>query len=179
VSDSESLFGAANQLLIVAAAILAQTPAGAPTRQFVSHGPPAFDCCDTLCVHAGLIQYADFRRSPPDSAGGMNDPKAHVVPYIPLVVTALRCANAQPSGGLQVTLPTAAALSLDAQVVYRDGWSLYIGLNEANRNGTLFTGWPCRAFEIDGALPISPDGGCLGWAVGVNVQIDGFDVAGV
>jgi hypothetical protein len=179
VSDSESLYGAAGSLLTVAAAILGATPAGAPSRQFVAHGPPAFDCCDTLTVHAGMIRYADFRRSPPDGTGGMNDPKMHVVPYVPLVVTSLRCANAQPSGGLQVNLPSPAALSADSQVVYRDGWSLYIGLNEANRNQTLFAGWPCRAFEIDGALPISPDGGCLGWSVTVNVQIDGFDVAGV
>lgn len=176
MTDASSLYGAAAELLAKSAAILDALPAKAPANQFVSHAPPAYDCCNTLTVHAGTIIYGAFRRGAEGSV--LNDPKMHVVPMIPLIVTVLRCQNAQPQGGLEITLPTAAQMAADAQAVYADGWTLYCGLNTAFRDGSLFAGFPCRAFEIDGALPIAPQGGCLGWAIAVQVQLDGFDPVG-
>lgn len=177
-STADSLYGIAAELLSKSAAILAGTPAGAPKNQYVSHGPPAYDCCDSLIVNTGALAYGSFHRG--SDLTSANDPKMHVVPYVPLDVTALRCVNRQamPQGGTQLRGVDLAAINSDAQVVYRDGWSLFCGLRNAYVNGTLFAGYPCRAQEISDALPISPEGGCLGWTVSVLVQLDGFAPAG-
>lgn len=177
-SNSDSLYGIAAELLTRAAAILAGTPAGAPANQYVSQGPPAYDCCNLLTVHAGVLVYGGFRRGADGTI--QPDPRMHVVPTVPLTITVLRCANQQalPSGGLQIQNAKLAAINQDSQVVYRDGWCLFNGINKAQRDGSLFAGWPCRPFEIDGALPLSPDGGCLGWTLDVHVALNGFDPAG-
>lgn len=177
-SNADSLYGIAAELLASAAAILAGTAAGAPTNQYVAHGPPAYDCPDSLIVHAGPLQWGDFSRGAQGSP--RVDPKMFVVPVVPLTITALRCVNRQamPSGGVAIRNAQLAAINADAQKVYADGWSLFIGINKRYRAGTLFAGYPCRVFEVDGALPVSPEGGALGWTLDVHVQLDGFDPPG-
>lgn len=174
MTDSGSLYGLAGELLTVAASILDTTPAKAPAVQFVCHGPPPYDCCGFVAVAAGPITYAAFSRGSITMGGRTADPRMPVDPNIALVVYVLRCASAQPQGGLQITLPQAAAISKDAEVAAADGWSLWNGLRNRQRAGTLFAGWPCRVFDIDNALPLAPDGGCLGWAVTLNVGLDGY-----
>lgn len=172
MSDADSLYAVAHELLEVAAAILATTPAGAPTIQFVSHAPPPYDCCDTLAVHVGMIEYRTLRRG----ALGANvlDPRVPVVPVVPLTITALRCQTAVPTGGLQIDLPTAAQISADAQVLARDGWALFNGIGNAYRDGSLFAGFPCRVADVDALMPVAPEGGCLGWLLMVSVDLDGY-----
>jgi hypothetical protein len=177
-STSDSLFAVATELLAKSAAILAGTPAGAPANQYVAHGPPAYDCPESLIVNTGALSYGGFRRSGETSY--TEDPKMHVVPIAPLTVTVLRCVNRQamPSGGLAITPASLAAIQADAQIVYRDGWSLFCGLRKAYRDGTLFSGFPCRFYDMSDALPVAPEGGALGWTLDVVVQLDGFDPAG-
>lgn len=177
-STADSLYQVAVELLSRSAAILAATPAGAPTNQYVAHGPPAYDCCDSLIVHAGTLQYGDFSRGATGSP--RVDARFPVVPVVPLTITALRCVNQQamPQGGVQIKPAQLASIAADAQKVYRDGWSLLCGIYKMQREQTLFAGYPCRVFEVDGVLPISPEGGCLGWSLDVHVQLDGFDPAG-
>lgn len=177
-SSATSLYGIAAELLAKSAAILAGTPAGAIGTKFVCHGPPAYDCPNQLTVHAGPITYGPERQGAEGSV--IFDPKMHVVIIVPLTVTALRCVRtaAMPQGGTAISGAVASAIDADAQVVYADGWSLFCGLRNAQMNGTLFAGWPCRPFEVTDALPISPDGGVLGWAITVTIQLDGFDPPG-
>lgn len=174
-STADSLYGIASELLATAVAILAGTAAGAPANQYVSHGPPAYDCPNTVAVNAGMIQYAPNLQKGP---GGIFDPRMDVQILVPLTITALRCATALPQGGAVITLPTAAKINADAQMVYADGWSLFCGVRNANRDGTLFTHWPCRVLEIDSAIPIAPEGGVLGWSLTLHIQLDGFDPVG-
>jgi hypothetical protein len=178
-STADSLFAIAQELLAKSAAILAATPAGAPANQYVAHGPPAYDCPDSLIVNTGTIGYGPFARGPSTGTAAI-DPKSFVVPVVPLTVTALRCVNQQamPSGGVAIRPAKITAVQADAQVVYRDGWSLWCGLRKATRENTLFAGFPCRFYDMSGALPVSPEGGALGWAIDVVVQLDGFDPAG-
>lgn len=178
-STSDSLFSIATELLARSTAILAGTPAGAPTNQYVAHGPPAYDCPDSLIVNVGTIAYGPFSRGP-STGTAAPDPKSFVVPIVPLTVTLLRCVNRQamPSGGVQVRPATLTAIQADAQIVYRDGWSLFCGLRKGYRDGTLFAGFPCRFYDMTGALPVAPEGGALGWTLDVLVQLDGFDPAG-
>lgn len=177
-SNQASLYAAAAELLAAATTILAGTPAGAPTNRYVAHGPPAYDCCDSLIVHAGALQYGDFSRGATGST--RIDPRAMVVPIVPLTITVLRCANQQamPGGGIVIRPAQLAAIQADAQKVYADGWSLFNGIAKMTRDQTLFAGLPCRTFEVDGVLPVSPEGGCLGWTLDLHVQLDGFDPPG-
>lgn len=177
-NTQDSLFTAASGLLAAGVAILAGTPAGAPKHQYVAHGLPAFDCPDSLIVSVGTLQYGDFASGATDAL--TRDPRMHVVPIVPLTLIALRCVNAQamPQGGVTLRNAQAAKIQADAEIVYRDGWSLFNGIHQMQRAGTLFAGYPCRAFEIDGVLPVSPEGGTLGWMLDVHVQLDGFDPPG-
>lgn len=178
-TDQDSLFAAATGLLVAAAQILDGTPAGAPAVQYVAHGLPAFDCPNSLIVTVGPMAYGDYRRSV--APGTISDPRFPVVPIVPFTVTALRCVNAQAmpqaaAGGVRPA--DVAKVQADAEIVYRDGWSLFCGLQKLYRENRLFEGYPCRAFEIDSVIPVSPEGGCLGWTVTVQAQLDGFDPPG-
>lgn len=178
-SNQDSLYAAATSLLGAAATVLAGTPAGAPATQYVAHGPPVYDCADSLIVHAGTLQYGDFRRGATDAM--MRDPRMGVVPMVPLTIVVLRCVNRQamPQGAVGMRNAQAAKIQADAEIVYRDGWSLFNGIHKLNRAQALFAGYPCRVFEIDGVLPVSPEGGVLGWTMDVHVMLDGFDPPGV
>lgn len=176
-TTASSLYDAANELLGKAKAILTAGANGAPAFCYVSHGPPPYDCCDMLTVHVGMIENdPDFLRT--GTMGRHIDPKMPTVPRVPLTVTVLRCQNALPGGGTQITMPTAAQMDADAKRVSDDGWTLFCGLHKAYRDGSLFTGYPCRPVEVGSALPVAPEGGCLGWAIAVMIELDGFDPAG-
>lgn len=172
MTDSTSLWGVASALLVQAASILDTTPAKAPAIQFVSHGPPPFDCCGMLAVAVGQITYEPVARGAPPYR--TPDPKMGVVNRVPLTVYALRCATAVPEGGIQITLPQAQKMSADAQATYSDAWALWCGLRNRHHAGTLFPGYPCRVYDVDLGQPIAPDGGCIGWSVAVHVDLDGY-----
>lgn len=172
-STATSLYDLAAELLAASASILATTTAGAPSIQYVSAGPPAYDCCDQLTVDVGILTYGPFNADviAGDAYARLTD---NVVNLVPLNVTHLRCANAKPTGGVKVTLPQAAKMTLDAQTVYEDGWVLWNGLRGAARTGALFEGTPCRIFALSGAQVIAPEGGCVGFGVTLVVELDGY-----
>lgn len=178
MTNAQSLYGLATDLLASAVAVLAGTPGGAPSTQYVSHGPPPFDCCDTVTVHVGTLTYAPGISRTAPQGGAQADPKMPIVLVVPLTITALRCQNAQPAGGLQITLPAASAMQADAQAVYADGWSLMCGIRKRILDNTLFPGHPCRIWDFDNVLPVSPEGGCLGWTMSLYVALDAFDPPG-
>jgi hypothetical protein len=180
VTDRDSLYEVALELLTASAAILATTSGGAPTNRLVVHGLPAFDCCDSLFVSVGTLSYDSLMRQPPGGApGSMRASQMPVVPIVPLTVTALRCVSRQamPEGGLAIRAADADAIQTDARAVYADGWSLLCGLYHAHKDGSLFADYPCRVSEVGAVIPVAPEGGCLGWAVVVTVTLDGFTPA--
>jgi hypothetical protein len=175
-STAASLYDLASELLGVSAAILAGTSSGAPTWQVITQGPPPYDCTDMLAVSVGTIAHdPNLGRL----QGVIRDNRVMVVPIVPMTVTVLRCASAVPTGGVAIDLPTVAQILADSEKVYQDGWSLFCGLNGLYRSEQLFSGYPCRVFAVDGALPIAPEGGALGWGITLHVQLDGFDPPGV
>lgn len=172
-STASSLYDLAAELLTQSAAILATTPAGAPSVRYVSLGPPAYDCCDQLTVDVGTIAYGPFN-SDVVAGDAFARLDQNVVNLVPLNVTHLRCASAVPQGGTKITLPQAAKMTVDSQMVYTDGWVLWNGLRGAMRAGTLFAPGACRISALGGATPISPQGGCLGYGVTLIVELDGY-----
>lgn len=172
-STATSLYDLASELLTQSAAILDTTTSKAPKIQYVSHAPPALDCCGLLTVHAGALTYGPFGNEQiiGDAFAQSNRP---VVPIAPLYVSVFRCATAVPVGGAQITLPAAAKMAADALVTYTDVWTLWCGIRQQVERGALFAGFPCRPFMTDSVTLAAPQGGCIGWVVGVQVSLDGF-----
>lgn len=163
------LYNAANELLAAAAAALATTSSGAPKSQYVSAGPPVYDCCDLLTVHV-----AESNPLPMREAGNQQLPQMRpAVPMVGMVITALRCYPVV-TGGIEVGVPNAADLDAASRTIYSDGWLLINYLRTLGRTDRLFAGRPCRALEITSMRPTPTQGGCAGWTLTVIVEIDGY-----
>lgn len=156
-------------------ASLALLPAGTPSRAYVSQGLAAIDC-EQLTVSVYTVTQADTspRALPLDRQ--FRTTKFHSLNIVPITVQLIRCCpNATLNNRQQPILPSVAELAASSAELYADGWQLWNGLQTAKRLGA-FAGI-CREFSIDPLLPIQPQGGFTGWAVPVEVQLDGFDVA--
>lgn len=166
------LYDAAAELLDASAAALATTPGGAPGSRYVSMGPPVYDCCDLLTVHAAETTPVVMAES-----GSQAMPQLRpAVPMVGLVVTALRCYPII-EGGVSIGVPNAATLGAVSRDLYGDGWTLLFYLRGLARSNRLFADRPCRAVAIGPLAPTPTQGGCAGWTVTVVVQVDGFDPA--
>lgn len=123
----------------------------APGRAFVSPGPPAFDCCPQLSVHASLL-----RRDRTNPGGGMCVSTFQVV----LTADVIWCV---PVGNGQKP-PGPVELERAASIVARGGWLAY--------NAAL--GWAGTVLDgsVDPALPIAPQGGCAGWRLVAMVGLE-------
>lgn len=167
------LFDLADETLAVCEAALALLPAGVPERSYVAHGIPAIDC-EQLTVSVYTVPQADTspRALPLDRQfkakyGGVN--------LVFMTVQLVRCYPPPTANGRQVNLLVRTQeLTAFAQAINADGWQLWNGLITAKRQGA-FAG-VCREFSLDPLLPIQPQGGFAGWAVPIEVQLDGFAV---
>lgn len=98
------------------------------------------------------------------------------VNIVPMTVQLVRCYPGATLGNKQQPiLPSVAELTQASVDLSADGWQLWNGLQTAKRLGA-FAG-VCREFKMDPLIPIQPQGGFAGWAIPVEVQLDGFNVA--
>jgi hypothetical protein len=169
------LYDLADEVLSVCEAALALLPAGVPARSYVAHGLPAIDC-EQLTVSVFTVPQADTspRSLPLDRQFKVS--KFGSLNLIFLTVQLVRCYPPVTASGRQQNLaPRVEDLTAFSQLIYADGWQLWNGLQTAKRLGA-FAG-TCREFSLDPLLPIQPQGGFAGWAVPIEVQLDGFNVA--
>lgn len=162
------------ETLAVCEAALAQLAAGVPERSYVAHGIPAIDC-EQLTVSVYTVPQADTspRALPLDRQ--FKTAKYGALNIVFLTVQLVRCYPPATQHGRQTNLaPSVAALAAFAETINQDGWQLWNGLATAKRQGA-FAGI-CREFSLDPLLPIQPQGGFAGWAVPIEVQLDGFTV---
>lgn len=169
VTDLQDL--ALEYLTACAAALDALAPDGAPARQFVSHGTPAWDCCPLLAVHVGVAAVA-----PTGGIGQAALREGHRtvltgdLSLITLTATLLRC-TVTTNDGAPVepeSLLTAEAADLNA-----DLWAIWNWLQAKKSDGTLFAG-TCRELVIENAVALAVDGLCAGWLIPIRVQLDAF-----
>ncbi len=93
-----------------------------------------------------------------------------------LTVQVVRCYPGPTANGRQqAVLPRVSELTAASELIYQDGWQLWNGLQTAKREGA-FDG-VCAEFAVDPLLPIQPSGGFAGWALPIEVRLDGFPVA--
>lgn len=170
-STVDTLYDLAAELLGFCAAALDTLPVGAPDRQYVSIGPPAFDC-EQLTVH--VLQVGEAATSPANTPLDRMR-RAVTVPRIDLsfmVVTIVRDCYPGPSGANANRPPEVADLDAAARIISADGWLLWNIVPAALAAGELwgacnFTGW-------EPMQPVPAQGKVAGWTFPLQVKIDGF-----
>lgn len=168
------LYALADEVLAVCEASLALLPAGVPPRVYVAHGIPAIDC-EQLTVSVYTVPTADTspRALPLDRQFKVT--KGGSVNLVFLTVQVARCYPGVTANNRQQPIaPTPEALAAASEMIFADGWQLWNGLQSAKRLGA-FKGF-CQEFSLDPLLPIQPQGGYAGWAVPIEVRLDGFTV---
>lgn len=153
-------------------AALAQTVDGAPTRAFVSPGPPSWDCCPQLSVHAGGPVVADTAPLQPQLAPMHRTADGVMVDVILMTATVLRCDATMDAPEL---MPDPASITAVAAQTNSDVWAIWNYIANAKR---LLVLWPPkeREFAFDPAIAQKQEGGCCGWEIPIRVQLSGYRI---
>lgn len=173
MADVDALHEAALEYLEACTAALdALTAAGAPDDRYVSHGPPAWECCPMLTVHVGGATIASTRVGTAALAPGHRIVLTGVLNQVVLTATILRCSPATPDGSPAL----AAAQTAFAAQTNADLWAIWNWVIARKHDGTLFGG-ECRELQIETASALAVEGLCAGWLIPVRVTVDGFTPA--
>lgn len=92
------------------------------------------------------------------------------MPLVPLTATVIRCVPVTDG-----KFPTVAVLEAKAQEIDEDVWAIWAFSRQRFEEGTLFPS-PSGSRELffQPALVSSPEGGCAGWQIPVQVAIGGY-----
>jgi hypothetical protein len=161
-SDLQDL---AEAVLDASAQILAETGNPEIERQFVSHGPPALDCCNQLAVHVAQIGEAATQ------AGTVLQPglrhETGRVNLTTLMITVTRCHPVLEDDGQP---PPPADLTEASAMLNADAWALWTQLYRMK--DTLFAA--CDLVFFDGSVPLPPQGACAGWVMQIRFELPGY-----
>lgn len=155
----------ADGLLDALLAGLAQVTTGraAPDTSYVSHGPPAYDCCPFAVVYLDPLDGVTHNalEDPPF------DQDCIIVPRATWILEWTRCVPALTDDGW----PTPATLDVSAQDLLEDLWCVLTELYDRHKSGAL-VGSGCGDVSIGNAMIIEPQGGCAGWKVPVTTILN-------
>lgn len=149
----------------VVALEVSRTGVAVPSRQYISHGRPAVDFCQTgiLVVYgdAPSIQLSKPRQDIAEQAG-----QFMLMAIAVMFVELWRCVPNLDDTGVP---PTATDLTSSATQLAVDAHALWTGLVRAQTGGTLFpTGMPNVRAEFGDPTPIGPQGGMAGWRMKIR-----------
>lgn len=146
---------------------------GAPGRQYVADGLPAFDC-EQVTVHLpGLLEEITSPLSPGPATG-----QRHIVGRINLanfVTTVVRCVPVSDT----TIPPSEAKIETSARQIYSDWWGLWAAFYWHAREGTLLGGDRCEVRRFQASHNVDPSGAFGGSIVNIQLQIDGYRPSGV
>ena len=177
VLDLANLAGAlldeAAEILDAAASPSLGVP-GAPARQVLSVGPPAFDSCDQLAVSVNPSVRVAITG---DQAELVVGDKCHGMTLAGLRLWLTGCTPGPSRDG---SPPTPEALNAASTRLYAQGWALWCGLRNRLHDGSLFSAFyagltppTLRPVVIVLALtPVPASGGYAGWTIDVVPQLD-------
>lgn len=170
-----SLYDLCEEYLDACEAAVALGPGGAIPRAFVAPGPPAWDCCPQLTVHAGGPAEGDTAPlSPPLQTG--HRPEVGIVNLIGMTATVIRCVPTLQEGS--TALPSPASIDAAAQQTLSDIWTIWNHLLTLKRDGLIFAGTDGdphqREMFLDPAVALNSAGGCAGWQLPIRVQLGGY-----
>lgn len=160
------------EFLAVCEEAVATTVGGAIGRSFISPGPPSWDCCPQLSVHAGGPVIADTLPLAPALQPGMRAAiPAGTIHLIGMVATVIRCAPIFDDG----SFPDAAAMTAAARMTNEDVWAIWNHVrNRYQANQVFMDASRRRELFFDPAAPLLTAGGCGGWQIPVRVQLGGY-----
>lgn len=146
------------------------TPAGAPSKQFISPGVPALDCDQVVVYSPGPIVAPTGVYS--GALGADHRFAVAQVTYVRFTAMIVRCAPTQSNRG---TPPSAAAQIEAAKVTMTDVWAVWNHINTLVRSSIIFSAdQHCREFAFEPAVSLSIEGGLCGWLIPLHVQVDGY-----
>lgn len=129
----------------------------APTRRFISHSEPAYDC-EQLTVH--LVSVTP---KPVDPRGD----SCVLIPVARVAVTLLRCVTALEDEGI----PDHDTLQAENRQLAVDGPALFRYLTRQWATGAWPSGLPCRSVRWRALEPKAPAGGYAGWRVEADITL--------
>lgn len=132
---------------------------GSPARAFVSPGQSADDCCPQLTVWPGPV------REDPSLLPNQDQDCPARRNLVTLTARIIRCVPKGPE-------PSADELQTAAEQIDADGWALWNNLYNLRCAGAFST--LCDSVIWTGLTPIVPSGGCGGWQLTAQVQLDGY-----
>jgi hypothetical protein len=166
VGSASDLQTLAEDVLDASGQILGTTGNPEIERAFVSHGPPALDCCNQLAVHVAQIGEAATQ------AGTVLQPGLRHsfarINLTALMITVTRCHPVLDDNGTQP--PSPAELTEAAAMLNADAWALWNGLYRAQ--DVLFDA--CDLVFFDGMTPLPPQGACAGWMMQIRFVLEGY-----
>lgn len=168
---STDLFAAMDEFFQACYLALADTPGGQPECAYICEGPPSWDTCPCLVVHAGGPRIADTFPLQPSLAPMHRATVQGQVNLLTLTATILRCSPQISEDGS--TLPTPAAHAVAARETSADLWAIWNHLLQMKRLETLFPPKD-REFTIDPAVAVNTQGGCAGWQITIQTALGGY-----
>lgn len=154
---------------------MATTDAGTPDRSFVAPSQPVFE---TNCAQAAVQVLSLTEEGTRDTSPAMQPGLRHArgrVNLVGMVGYAIRCADIS-EGNQNVYQPLFdATLSGQAKAVYQDGWAIWNYVTAAIRANILFQG-PCGDVHFDGGVPMTAQGGLVGWQFTVRAELAGYPI---
>lgn len=174
---ADALFEACVELLAVAAEAVATSPGGPIARQFVSPGPPAWDCPPQLTVHAGGPVLGDTLPLSPNLQPfhRVSGPSG-MVNLVALTITVIRCVPGMNGN----SFPTPDAMNDAAAATLADVWAIWNYVVNRKRDGLLYPddqgNAKSRELVLDPAVPLNQQGGAGGWQIQIRVELPGYVV---
>lgn len=168
---STDLFAAMDEFFNACYDALADTPGGQPECAYIAEGPPAWDTCPCLVIHAGGPRVADTFPLQPALAPMHRAVIQGQVNLVTLTATILRCSPQIGEDGM--TLPTPAEHAAAARETSSDLWAIWNHLLNAKRTAALFAP-KTREFALDPAVSVNTQGGCAGWQITIQTELDGY-----
>lgn len=155
-------------LLSVAETALGTTIGGEIPRAFVSPGLPALDCCPQLTVHC--VGFNLLPTSPSGALDAGHRRRYGRVNSVHMVITVVRCSPTLTEGG---GTPSMDEQEDAARAHLQDAFSIIDAVFKADKAGDVFGGG-CSEVFFEGATPLDPSGGCVGWTIRWGGAIQGL-----
>lgn len=168
---ASDLYDLCREYLDACASALELSPGGPIDRAFVSPGPPAWDCCPQLTVHAGGPSAGDTLPLSPPLQPGHRIEDGVLYNMVAMTATVIRCTPVVREGSNQA--PDATGLEASAAELLGDIWAIWNHVATLKRYYGLWTPKEREVFFLP-AVALNAAGGCAGWQMEIRVQLGGY-----
>ena len=133
-----------------------------PARQYVSAGPPAWDC-ELVAVHC-------ISSASPTGADPIARSAGHLMRSAQIVVTIVRCVPTVDTNGMGVSVPSVTEEQAAAAALYGDAQRIVNAVAIGEAAGTIGSCWGVRFLDF---AALGPEGGFAGASVSFEIALTG------